>query len=77
VRAVLSRETSMPAFQIIARLLHLWPCEVCGDVTQVGQKERYDFVQSTDDTAHSGGGGLLQYTSILDLALLILILYNR
>jgi hypothetical protein len=43
----------MPTFQIIARLLRLWLCEVCGDVTQVWQRERYDFVQSTDDTAHS------------------------
>jgi hypothetical protein len=33
--AVLSPEALMPTFQIIARLLRLWLCEVCGDVTQV------------------------------------------
>jgi hypothetical protein len=35
VRAVLSPETLLPALQTIARLLHLWLCELCGDVTQV------------------------------------------
>jgi hypothetical protein len=66
----------MPTFQTIARLLHLWLSEVCGDVMQVWQKERYDFVQSTDCNIHSEED-LPHCPSVLELAVLILITHHR